>query len=78
MNKRLDKFKSFETHDWLGRLYKKLRKEEVEIAVNFLIQNADSSKDVFFFKINRMFLDNSNKPKNFLLIMELLSCAASQ
>jgi hypothetical protein len=57
-------------------LQKKLKINEEIILINFL-QTADElgfGPNEFEFKTNRLFLDNPNKPKNWSVICEILSC----
>lgn len=75
-NKRLNTFKSYENHAWLKKVYLKLKKQDVELAINFLIENAELDKGSFEIKMNRMFL-GLNAPKNAGRIQELLSCSNS-
>lgn len=77
INKRLIKFDTFQTHPWLRKLYNKLKKEEILICYKFIKTNELLNQSDFEIAINRMFLDNKNKPKNYTLILELLSCANS-
>lgn len=71
---RLLKFKRLSSHAWYCRLYSKLTKSEIIIAENFIESFNDFSAMEFESKINRMFLDLEKKPKNYKIIMELLSC----
>lgn len=73
MNSRLNKFYSFKDHAWLKKSYSKLSNTSIELAEDFLRINESLNKDDFEFKVNRLFLDNSNKPKEWVVITELLS-----
>lgn len=70
-------FDSFDTHPWLGRTYRKLTGADRRLAYDFMAQNQALSKGDFELKVNRMFVDKDSKPKNWTLIIELLTCANS-
>jgi len=70
------KFTSYASHPWLHKAYKKLKKDDIQLAQEFIERNDSLSKGEFELKINRMFLDR-DKPKNAAVIMELLTCANS-
>lgn len=70
------KFTSYASHPWLNKAYKKLKKDDIQLAQEFIERNDSLSKGEFELKINRMFLDR-DKPKNAAVIMELLTCANS-
>lgn len=73
---RLEKFDSFASHAWLSKAFKKLKKDEITLARAFITENDALDKGAFELKVNRMFLDRS-KPKNFTVILELLTCCNS-
>lgn len=72
MNKEqsLDKLRN---HIYYGKLYSKLNMKDKAEVVAFALVNFDLDKNDFEFKVNRMFLDMPDKPKNWTLICELLS-----
>lgn len=72
MNKRLENFLALEIHPWLGKSFKKLKKSDLEICFKFLKDFESLDKNDFEFKLNRLFLDK-DKPKNWMIISELLS-----
>lgn len=74
---RLATFESYATHPWLGKAYKRLSMAERELVRRFIVDNNNLDKGAFEFKVNRMFLDQPNKPKNYTTILELLICANS-
>lgn len=74
---RLAAFKAYEKHAWLGRVFRKLSPEEMQIAVGFFEKNAALSKGDFEYAVNRAFLDQVEKPKHYKEILELLTCANS-
>ena len=74
---RKDIFHSFLAHPHLGKLYKKLSKKEIELCNEILEVNKDQSGSEFNKTANHVFLGKNDKPKNWLLIAELLSCTIS-
>ena len=70
--KRLDKFKSLESHPWLKKSYAKLAQNERDMAENFILNHNNLDKGEFEFAVNRMFLDRP-KPKNWTIILEMLA-----
>lgn len=76
MSHRLNKFQSFETHPWLKKTYKKLTIVGKVVCENFIKENEHLDKNEFESEVNRMFLE-TNRPKDFGIILELLSCANS-
>lgn len=70
-------FKTYKSHAWFKKLFKKLHKEEVKLCLFFLQSNAGLSKGDFERAVNRLFLDNKDKPTNWPIISELLTCANS-
>lgn len=69
---RLEKFKSLKDHAWYYNVYKKLTKEELQIAIKFCVDNEKLNNNDFATKAVRLFLDVKNKPKNWTVIEELL------
>ena len=74
MNKRMIKFLSYKDHPMLGKQFKKLKLEDTFLIYEFLTANISDSKDQLEQKINRLFIDKE-KPKNWKIICELLSCS---
>ncbi len=72
-----DAFKSYQTHPWLKKPYAKLKLGDRAAVFYFIQKNAALSKGDFEKAINRMFLDK-DKPKNWTVILELLTCANSR
>jgi hypothetical protein len=70
-------FNNLKTHPWLSKAFIKLSKQEIQIATEFIHSNQLLSKGDFEFAVNRMFLDQANKPKNYSIILELLTCCNS-
>jgi hypothetical protein len=77
MEKRNENFEALKEHPWLGKIFKKLSAKELSLARAFLNIHYGASKGDFEWAVQRMFLDKE-KPKNFSIIMELLTCANSQ
>lgn len=76
MNERLSKFKSFKTHPWFGRIFKKINSNDILFAESFIEKNEPLNKGEFEFAVNRLFLDRA-KPKAWKEIVELLTCCNS-
>lgn len=55
-----------------GRLFKKLTDKDLKFCTEFCEQNSGLSKDQWYFKINRLGLDQADKPKNLNVICEIL------
>ena len=77
MSARLNAFRSYKSHAWLKKAYAKLKAPEVAVAEAFIAKNDSLPKGAFELAINRMFIDVSEKPKNYTVILELLTCANS-
>ncbi len=75
---RMEAFLSLEEHAWLGRIFKRLSKSELQIAKDFIQSHESTPQQEFEFAVNRMFLGKADKPKNYTMILELLSCANTQ
>lgn len=73
---RLVKFEALKDHAWHGRSFAKLTAQELSLAREFIASNSTLGKGDFEYAVNRMFLDKQ-KPKNFMHILELLTCANS-
>lgn len=69
------KFESFKDHAWLKKAYAKLKRDELELARKIIRDNAHLSKGDFELMTNRLFLGQTDKPKNWTVISELLCCA---
>lgn len=74
---RLSVFYAYETHPWLKRVFNKLSKNEKDLAVAFITQNDGLNKGEFELRVNRMFMDVKDKPKNWTAVLELITCANS-
>lgn len=70
---RLQKFESLRDHYWLKKSFKKLSKEEILLTREFIQDREHLNEEGFELAVNRMFLDQSVKPKNWIVISELLS-----
>lgn len=76
MNNRREAFESLRQHPWLGKLFAKLSVQDLELAVQFIDDNAHLEKGEFEMAVNRWLLDQK-KPRRYRAILELLSCANS-
>lgn len=72
----MKKFSEYETHPWLKKVYGKLTAQDLKCCLSFLDENVSLDKGEFELAVNRMFLDRE-KPKNFPIILELLTCCNS-
>lgn len=59
-------------HPMLGRQIKKLNNFELGLACGILYETESLNDDDFASKVLRLWLDNDNKPKNWVIIEELL------
>jgi hypothetical protein len=75
MKNRVHAFKSLAGHPFLSGIYKKLSGQEVLFCVSWLKTMDKSSHDDVETAINRLFLDQPDKPKNAGIIRELLASA---
>jgi hypothetical protein len=74
--KRQEILNSYEKHAWLKKVYARLNASDKAMIERFIADNDGLDKHNFEFAINRMFLDK-NRPKNYKLILELLTCCNS-
>ncbi len=66
-------FLELENHPFYERVFKKLNKAEVMIALDIIHMLKDASRDEFEAQINRVFLDRPDKTRHYKEIVELLS-----
>jgi hypothetical protein len=76
--KRLLAFERLSEHPWFNKVYKKLSASERWACRDFIIRNAKADPHEFESAINRWFLDNNQKPKNWTSMMELTGAAARE
>lgn len=74
---RLKTFESLGNHLWYSKIVKKLKVEDKKFCLQFLKENAHLDKNDYAHKVNRLFIDQDNKPKNATLIWEVLSVTGS-
>ena len=55
------------------KLYNRLSNIDKEMIKSFIENNLHLSKNDFEFKLNRLYLDKNDKPKDYLSILEILS-----
>lgn len=72
MNKRLKKFESIKNDPWFGKIYSRLSTNEIELIRKFITENDSLNRSEFEFRLNRLFLDMTDKPKRWREITELL------
>lgn len=73
MKTRIQIFEDLKTHPWLSRLYKNLSEYELGLIFDFCSMHASKNKDEFEFILNRLYLDDYEKTKNYKKIKEILS-----
>lgn len=61
---RFDNLISIEKNKYLSKLFDKLKKQEREMLLDFVMENDHLSKDEYAHKANRWFIDQKIKPKN--------------
>jgi len=66
-----------EKHPHYFKLLARLTINEKLIVIEFFQENRNLDKNLFEYKINRMFIDRIEKPKNWSIIMEVLSIVNS-
>ena len=71
--KRADRFLALQNDIFYSRLVKRLKADEREYCLNFCNQHNDLDVNQWAFKVNRLFVDELQKPKNATLMWELLS-----
>lgn len=76
-DKRLVTFYSYKEHSWFNKIWLKLSKQEIALCEEFICKNKDLDKTAFEMAVNRMFLEQNQKPKNWTIICELLTCSNS-
>lgn len=57
MSKRIQNFNQMKSHAVLGKLFKKLTKDELKQTENFILENDHLDKNEYAIKCNRWFLD---------------------
>lgn len=72
---RLSRFHAFRDHPMLSREYNKLTKANIALCETFLIETAGLDNSSYVLRVNRMFIDNKEKPKHWIAINELLLSA---
>lgn len=71
-------FLSYQKHPWLNKVFKRLKKPEIEACLDFIERNKGLSKGDFDLAVNKMWVGKElARPKNWSCISELLSCANS-
>jgi hypothetical protein len=75
---RLEAFNSFATDAWYKRVHKRLKASDVAFCTAFIEQNDSLDIHAFEMRVNRLFIDDRNRPKLGSLIVELLASANSR
>jgi hypothetical protein len=67
--------RNMKDHPMQRRLFEKLTKDELEFLETFVSENEFLNENDYAFKVNRLFLDQKDKPKNHSTIWALaLQC----
>jgi hypothetical protein len=74
--KREQRFFTYKNHYWYGRLFQRLSVQDIQLCLGFIEKNSELEANKFIYEVNRMFLEVPVKPKNWTLIMELLTVTA--
>jgi len=69
---RKEKFNLYSTHPMMHKTMSKLSVEEKNLCRSFINENDNLDRSAFEMKVNRMFLDKTDKPKEWTRILELL------
>jgi len=70
---RYQKMMNLNTHPWYSKYIPKLKQTEILFIQHFIESNNQLDRNDFQYKINRLFIDDSNRPKNHPLITEILT-----
>lgn len=68
---RVERFRALKGHAWLGRVYAKLSKADIQIGEELLAKHESSSKDELATVILRLWLDKE-KPRRWVELEELM------
>lgn len=60
---RSERFELNKNHPMIGNLYKKIRPEDHQFCLNFLKDTEELNDDDFSAKINRLWMDDPNRPR---------------
>lgn len=69
---RIENMQKLRGHTVLGALFRKLTQNEMFLVEQFLEQNELLSDDDFIIKVNRWYLDSSDKPKHLTNMWSIL------
>jgi hypothetical protein len=61
------------THPWIKKSFAKLNKADIDFIIAFFNRDITNRDDAMLI-CNRLFMDQVNKPKNWKIISELISC----
>lgn len=70
---RHQKVKQLFEHPHYNKLMRKLTGDEMLLIANFINGNQNKERNEFVHATNRMFIDQNYKPKNWAVIMEVLT-----
>lgn len=70
---RAERWAALASHPWHAKRLAKLRPPERAFAESFIAAHGGASADDWQLRVNRLFLDDPQKPKNWTLIIDLLA-----
>lgn len=73
MKSRLEKFTEYINHIEKHPIMRKLSLHEISQCMKFMVDTADLSRDDFAHKLNRLFLDCPEKPKNWVIMDDMMT-----
>lgn len=71
--KRLETLEKLKTHAIIGKFFKKLKSSDLDIINKFLIETQQDDVNSYAEKVNRLFLDKPDKPKQWVTIWAILT-----
>lgn len=73
---RLQKLEELKSHPYYAKYLLKLSQSEMQFCIDFIEQHNARSRSEFEYLVNRVFIGKPDKPKNWTLICEILSCVS--
>ena len=70
---RAESFLELKKHPYYARYYLKLSKAELGICFDFIAENGCLGANEWAFKVNRLYLGATDKPRNLSIITDLLT-----
>ncbi len=69
---RLTALKALSDHAWYGKVLKQMSEAEFDLVVELIEEHGDLDRNEWTVKINRLYLDQPNKPKRLSLLQDVL------